>query len=676
MKKRLFIIVPLLVALITFFLVYRYYNKEDSTTSLNVNDRTWVQNNKDKVVDIEVMNNYPLYGENGEGVFFSFINDFEKNVGISFNKIPYLKESNPTTDSYRIRALNGEEKLKSSDLLIFTDYYVAVSKSYQRINNVKDLKGLTLGIYSSDKDRISYYLKSASGVTFKTYDTTDALFKGFDNNECNMVIVPNIMNLDKTIDSKYFIDYYFTEINKNIVLTLGNDNKLNNIVRKYFKKWKETKYVTEYNKEYFDYYKEAKKISAKDNANLVSKTYVYGYIDNIPYENMRSGKLRGIAAEYINRLNRFAGIEFKYKKYNSVDSLKKAINAGDVDVYFDYYNISDNKYRDTISTFIEDYVVLAPNNSDYIINSFESLKSKDITMLKNNSLYNYFNNNSGSNIKTVNSLEKLSESHGIVVVDREVYNYYKDKYFRKFNVLYIDTMMNDYKFMVKKDNKDFYNLFNYIINTNSYYNYKNSGLESLNASALEDATFTKVYFAILLVIFIPIVGALLVYLRFKLKHKKKIIKKQDIHKYTDILTSLKNRNYLNDKMPEWEECKIYPQSIVIVDLNNVKYINDNYGHAAGDDLIVRAASLLVNTQLENSEIIRTDGNEFLIYLVGYSNKQVETYTKKLSKELKTLPHEFGAGVGYSIIDDDIKTIDDAINEATIDMLSSKDSSKK
>ena len=31
-------------------------------------------------------------------------------------------------------------------------------------------------------------------------------------------------------------------------------------------------------------------------------------------------------------------------------------------------------------------------------------------------------------------------------------------------------MMNDYKFMVKSDNKDFYNLFNYVINTNSYYN--------------------------------------------------------------------------------------------------------------------------------------------------------------------------------------------------------------
>ena len=143
-----------------------------------------------------------------------------------------------------------------------------------------------------------------------------------------------------------------------------------------------------------------------------------------------------------------------------------------------------------------------------------------------------------------------------------------------------------------------------------------------------------------------------------------------------MLTSLKNRNYLNAKMPEWEECKVYPQAIVIVDLNNVKYINDNYGHEAGDNLIIKAASTLVNTQLENSEIIRTDGNEFLIYLVGYSERQVATYTKKLFKELKELPHDFGAGVGYSIIEDDIKTLDDAINEATLDMITSKEELKK
>ena len=140
----------------------------------------------------------------------------------------------------------------------------------------------------------------------------------------------------------------------------------------------------------------------------------------------------------------------------------------------------------------------------------------------------------------------------------------------------------------------------------------------------------------------------LFYLIIKHKNKKKKVKKIDRHKYTDMLTSLKNRNYLNAKMSEWEDCNVYPQAIVMVDLNNVKYVNDNYGHSEGDNLIIKAAALLVNTQLENSEIIRTDGNEFLIYLIGYSERQISTYCKKLTKEMKNLPHEFGAAIGFSM----------------------------
>ena len=131
----------------------------------------------------------------------------------------------------------------------------------------------------------------------------------------------------------------------------------------------------------------------------------------------------------------------------------------------------------------------------------------------------------------------------------------------------------------------------------------------------------------------------------------------DRHKYTDMLTSLKNRNYLNLQIDSWNLSKVYPQTIVIVDINNLKYINDNYGREKGDNLIVRVASILVNTQLENTEIVRTDGTEFLIYLVGYSENQIDIYLKKLRKELTELPYGFGASVGYSMIFDNIKTID-------------------
>ena len=161
----------------------------------------------------------------------------------------------------------------------------------------------------------------------------------------------------------------------------------------------------------------------------------------------------------------------------------------------------------------------------------------------------------------------------------------------------------------------------------------------------------------------------------KNRKKKLVVRKEDRRKYTDILTSLKNRNYLNLNIKTWEESKVYPQTIVVIDLNNIKYVNDNYGHEAGDGLIVAAASMLVNTQLENSEIIRTDGNEFLVYLVGYTEKQIDTYCKKLKKEFKELPYGFGAALGYSMILDDITTIDDAINDATLEMKTDKEEIK-
>ena len=231
--------------------------------------------------------------------------------------------------------------------------------------------------------------------------------------------------------------------------------------------------------------------------------------------------------------------------------------------------------------------------------------------------------------------------------------------------------------MVKNetDNQVFYKIFNYIIGTNSYYNYRNAGMNSLNLSMLEKSSFEELYIVILTIIFLPLIVLLLLFLFLKRRKKIKKVNKEERRKYTDMLTSLKNRNYLNYNMKQWNESKIYPQAIIIIDLNNVKYVNDNYGHENGDKLIVGAASILINTQLENSEIIRSDGNEFLIYLVGYSEQQTSTYAKKLTKEFKNLPYGFGAAVGYSMITDEIKTIDDAINEATLEMRRDKEEYK-
>ena len=63
-------------------------------------------------------------------------------------------------------------------------------------------------------------------------------------------------------------------------------------------------------------------------------------------------------------------------------------------------------------------------------------------------------------------------------------------------------------------------------------------------------------------------------------------------------------------------------------------------------------------------------------LLEYNERQIEIYSKKLKRELKKLPHSFGAAIGYSVINSEVKSIEDAINEASIMMRKDKKNEKE
>src|SRR5699024_11856411 len=100
------------------------------------------------------------------------------------------------------------------------------------------------------------------------------------------------------------------------------------------------------------------------------------------------------------------------------------------------------------------YVILGRRSDNHVVNSFESLKDEKIALLDNTSLYDYFENNSRSDITTFDTNTELVENANdkMIVVDKEVYNLYKNTTFESYDVLYQDTMMNDYKFMFKNNN--------------------------------------------------------------------------------------------------------------------------------------------------------------------------------------------------------------------------------
>ena len=186
----------------------------------------------------------------------------------------------------------------------------------------------------------------------------------------------------------------------------------------------------------------------------------------------------------------------------------------------------------------------------------------------------------------------------------------------------------------------------------------------------KDSKKIDLTFVYILVGLFVLLGISLVYIRIKYRNNK--ISKNDRLKYVDSLTSLKNRHYLNKNYDKWQSNKIYPQAIIIVNVNKIGHINDVYGHNEGDMVLKKAANILMNNQLEQSDIVRTNGDEFLIYLIGYEENKVIAYMRKLNKEFKNIPYNFGATLGYSMITDDVKTIDDAINEAVLEVKTNKE----
>ena len=673
MKNKKIIFIILGIAVLVFLGLYLIINYSEPNT-LDSNDKKWLADNGGKVIDIDIINDIPVYSNNGSGIVFDYLNYVNKETNLEFNKIPYLKGGNSFNSKYRFEIIDGSMKLSNDQLLLFNDSFVAIEKQDRKINKLDDFSNRTIGLLKNDVNSITYYLESIKNAVFRNYDDIDSLFKALDSKEVNVAIIPYMLNLDKTIKGDYYVNYFFNNISKNIVLTLDSNNQgLNSIIKKMYNYWFEKEYVNDYSKTLLNYYINMRGISDKTKADLLSKMYTYGYVENYPYEFSMAGHMEGIAIEYIKKIVKLTDIDVKFQKYESIEKLKEGINKDNIDIYFDYFDGQDSKYLKSKPVFVSHYMIIGKGNN-LVIDNLESLRGKNVSMLSNHYLTNYIKANTKANVNVKDSIDEI-EKDEIVVIDSEVYNYYKNTKFADFEVLYTDILKDEYSFMVKSTNDSFFDLFNYFINTNSYYTYRNNAYNSFNKSIFDKVTFEELYLIILGIILVPILSFIII--RVFLKNKKKItlIKRDDRKKYTDLMTSLKNRNYLNLNIEKWNQNKVYPQAIMIIDLNNTKYINDNYGREKGDSLIVRASSILINTQLENSEIIRSDGNEFLIYMIGYNENQVDIYAKKLSKSLQELPYGFGAAIGYSMIVDNIKTIDDAINEATIAMQSDKESYK-
>lgn len=659
----------LLVCVVIFIL---NYTKDSSSFSLL--EKNWINNHKSNVIDVSVYNDVPVYGQDGEGMIFSYLEEFTNSYGIEFNKVSYLVGGSTNMRDVSFRILNYNEELGENDILLYTDKYVLIGKNDDNINGISSLRDKAIGVLEEDTSNVRYYLNEAVGVKYTSCKDTQEMIDLLNQGEISYGVVPNNLYLDDIIENDLSVVFHLDELYKKYVLTVNNDKTLKSIMNKftmiYQKDFEEEKYKTYFLDAFFKF----SKISEAERMNYNASNYVYGYVANMPYENMINKEFVGTLANYLSGFEDTADVDFKLVGYNNVNELKQAFSRGEVDVLFANFNTTGVNVDvvNTISPFEEKYVILSKDN--YPMNSIRSLKGQEVYTVSGTYLYDYLSVNGITPKGFINTDELLRNvsNKSIVMLNFDTYEYYKDRKFKNYKVLYEGVLDNDYSFAIRDVNKNqtFIKLFSYYISSINYKNIRYEYNTDYMVNSKNELSVMVKYIAIILGI--TIMGLVVLYLILRKGKKKENITKDDKLKFIDVMTSLKNRNYLNYNIKTWEENVIYPQSIVILDLNNIKYINDNYGHAEGDEVIKKAASILINNQEENTDIVRTDGNEFLIYMVGYDEKKIQEYIRKLSKEMKNLPHEFGASFGYSMITDDIKTIDDAINEATLSMRQAKE----
>lgn len=133
---------------------------------------------------------------------------------------------------------------------------------------------------------------------------------------------------------------------------------------------------------------------------------------------------------------------------------------------------------------------------------------------------------------------------------------------------------------------------------------------------------------------------------------------------TDNLTGLFNRRHFDQSLKqEWARAKRqnYPLSLVLMDLNDFKTVNDSKGHKAGDRILKSFSALLRDSLRREADLVfRFGGDEFTAVLPGLKPHQADQVMKKVLHRARKFQIRFSYGIAGS---SDVHSIDKLIQTA-------------
>jgi diguanylate cyclase (GGDEF)-like protein len=109
---------------------------------------------------------------------------------------------------------------------------------------------------------------------------------------------------------------------------------------------------------------------------------------------------------------------------------------------------------------------------------------------------------------------------------------------------------------------------------------------------------------------------------------------------TDEMTGLYNRRHMYEYMQlalQQVRRKQRPLSLLVIDIDNFKLVNDKYGHQFGDEVLVQVAQTMRHSLRNHDSIARWGGEEFLVLLTDTENEAAKAVAEKLRSTIEALP---------------------------------------
>ena len=161
---------------------------------------------------------------------------------------------------------------------------------------------------------------------------------------------------------------------------------------------------------------------------------------------------------------------------------------------------------------------------------------------------------------------------------------------------------------------------------------------------------------------------------------KVILQRQLEYKSThDALTDLYNREFFQSKLNDFNQYNV-PITVIVGDLDELKRVNDEYGHQMGDILVREAANCLKTYANEEMIVARIGGDEFAILIPNVSVPEVEQYIQNVQEKMQSdyghLPFScIQISIGYKYTQSSYGIMDHLLSEADANMYKNKKTKK-